>query len=122
MEISKIINVIIVVAIICILWWIIVWLLKKLLKPHEVIVHGKSTGKSTGLIYTGKNSSGETAVIVDESISDNREVGEILRINKNLKVAIRNVLLIDNRYICVCTVICMIRMRMIDNIYVFTLL
>ena len=96
MDTSKIINVVIVVAIICIVWWIIIWLLKKLLKPHAVIVQGKSTGKSTGLISTGKNSSGETATIVDESISDNREVGEILRINKNLKVAIRNVLLIDN--------------------------
>ena len=96
MEKSKIINVLIVIAIICILWWIIVWLLKKLLKPHEVIVQGKSTGKSSGLISSGKNSSGETATIVDESISDNREVGEILRINKNLKVAVRNLLLIDN--------------------------
>lgn len=96
MEKSKIINVLIVIAIICIVWWIINWLLKKLLKPHEVIVQGKSTGKSSGLISTGKNSSGETATIVDESISDNREVGEILRINKNLKVAIRNLLLIDN--------------------------
>lgn len=96
MENSKIINVVIVILIICIVWWIIVWLLKKLLKPHAVIVQGKSTGKSTGLISTGKNSPGETAIIVDESISDNREVGEILRINKNLKVAIRNVLLIDN--------------------------
>jgi hypothetical protein len=96
MENSKIINVVIVILIICIVWWVIVWLLKKLLKPHVVIVQGKSNGKSTGLISTGKNSSGDTATIVDESISDNREVGEILRINKNLKVAIRNVLLIDN--------------------------
>ena len=96
MENSKIINVLLAIAIICIVWWIIVRLLKKLLKPHSVIVQGKSTGKSTGLISTGKYSSGENATIVDESISDNREVGEILRINKNLKVAIRNVLLIDN--------------------------
>ena len=96
MDISPILNVIIATILICALYFLFAWLFKKIMKPHMVQVNSKRLGASNGYIATSKGSDGSFAQIIDMSIPANREVGEISRINANLKMTIKNLLLIDN--------------------------
>lgn len=96
MDISPLLNVIIATLLICALYFIFAWLFKKIMKPHMVHVTSNRLGASNGYISTDKGGDGSFARIIDLSISSNREVGELSRIDKNSKVTIKNLLLIDN--------------------------
>ena len=95
MNSNAIISTIIVLAFICLVWWSLSKLFHWLLRPGKVNVISKKDGKSSGYIATPRSGTGETSLIIDESIPDNREVGHVQRMDKLLNKKYQNILLID---------------------------